>query len=100
MSQPTEQEYLINLGLWARDKVLPLLRKIPPATKILLPNPDPKKTKPIESTAEIEIGKVFEACPQKFDPPQSQKFAPPFPQGHSVCEHAVPSFTGCPWCES
>ena len=54
---------LAELGIWARDVVMPLLRKLPPQAEMRLPNPN--GTDPIVSTVEAEVAKAFEACPQK-----------------------------------
>jgi hypothetical protein len=53
---------LARLGLWARDVVMPLLRKLPAATTFDLP----VNGKPVPTTIEAEVGKVFKACPQEL----------------------------------
>ena len=55
---------LALLGLWARDTVMPLLRKLPPDTAMDLTPADGSK-EPTKSTIQAEVEKVFAACPQK-----------------------------------
>lgn len=55
---------LAMLGVWARDSVMPLLRKLPAEAAMDLPPAEGAK-EPTKTTIQVEVDKVFAACPQK-----------------------------------
>lgn len=54
---------LALLGIWTKEHVLPLLRKLPPTMEVTLP-PVAPSTEAVKSTVAAEVDKVFKACPQ------------------------------------
>lgn len=54
---------LALLGLWTKDKVLPLLRKLPHETEMTLPPVHPS-TEPVKTTIHAQVEALFAGCPQ------------------------------------
>jgi len=52
-----EQVYdLALLGIWARDHVMPFMRRLPPKTEIVMQDGSTK------STVEAEVSRLFDLC--------------------------------------